>query len=189
MSKLLGVSLLSCASRKGTCLRTWVWYPPDLPFLAFLDFLAFFVARNFPCLILSVFPFFPRDFRGSEERNNPCFFGWFSLLFPKKQGKEDQGRCKLLSSHSFSERLELAEKVFWTRHFVSKSLGVFLCVLKARKNVPWNTGHVTPGTPFPKLLFRTPKPVGRIFEISDSIPTRENVENPEGSSHPRKTTV
>ena len=37
---------------------------PDLPFLAFLDFLAFFVARNF-LVFLSVFPFFPRDFRGS----------------------------------------------------------------------------------------------------------------------------
>ena len=37
---------------------------PDLPFLAFLDFLAFFVARNF-LAFWSVFPFFPRDFRGS----------------------------------------------------------------------------------------------------------------------------
>ena len=37
---------------------------PDLTFLAFLDFLAFFVARNF-LAFLSVFPFFPRDFRGS----------------------------------------------------------------------------------------------------------------------------
>ena len=37
---------------------------PDLPFLAFLDFLAFFVARNF-LAFLSVFPFFPKDFRGS----------------------------------------------------------------------------------------------------------------------------
>ena len=63
---------------------------PDLPFLAFLDFLAFFVARNF-LAFLSVFPFFPRDCRGSAQRKNPCFFGWCSLLFPKKQGKEDQG--------------------------------------------------------------------------------------------------
>ena len=27
----------------------------------------------------------------SQEERNPCFFGGFSLLFPKKQGKEDQG--------------------------------------------------------------------------------------------------
>ena len=66
-----------------------------LPFLAFLDFLAFFVARNF-LAFLSVFPFFPRDFRGSAPRKNPCFFGWFSLLFPKKQGKEDQGIFRYL---------------------------------------------------------------------------------------------
>ena len=28
------------------------------------------------------FPFFPRDFRASAQKN-PCFLGWFSLLFPK----------------------------------------------------------------------------------------------------------
>ena len=67
---------------------------PDLPFLAFWDFLVFFVARNV-LAFLSVFPFFPRDFRDSEERKNPCFFGWFSLLFPKKQGKEDQGGLQM----------------------------------------------------------------------------------------------
>ena len=33
---------------------------PDLPFVAFLDFLALFVARNF-LAFLSVFPFFPRS--------------------------------------------------------------------------------------------------------------------------------
>ena len=65
---------------------------PDLPFLAFLDFLAFFVARNF-LVFLSVFPFFPRDFRVSEERKDPCFFGWFPCFFLKKQGKEDQGEA------------------------------------------------------------------------------------------------
>ena len=35
-----------------------------LIFLAFLDFLALFVARHF-LAFLSVFPFFPRDFSGS----------------------------------------------------------------------------------------------------------------------------
>ena len=36
----------------------------DLPFLAFLDFLAFSFTRNF-LAFFSVFPFFPRDLRGS----------------------------------------------------------------------------------------------------------------------------
>ena len=63
---------------------------PDLPFLAFLDFLVFFVAWNV-LAFLSVFPFLPRDSRGSSIEKKSLFFGWFSLLFPKKQGKEDQG--------------------------------------------------------------------------------------------------
>ena len=46
----------------------------------------FFLARIFLAL-LSVFPFFPKDFRSLEERKNPCFFGWVSLLFPKKARK------------------------------------------------------------------------------------------------------
>ena len=40
---------------------------------------------------LTVFPFFSRDFRGSVRIKNPCFFGGFPCLFPKKQGKEGQG--------------------------------------------------------------------------------------------------
>ena len=52
---------------------------------------AFFVVRNF-LVFLSVFPFFPRDFRGVQHREtNPCFFGWVFLAFAKKKGKEDQG--------------------------------------------------------------------------------------------------
>ena len=53
---------------------------PDLPFLASLDFLAFFVARNF-LVFWGVFPFFPRDFRGSAQRKNPCFFWVVFLAF------------------------------------------------------------------------------------------------------------
>ena len=51
-----------------------------LPFKEFLDF-------------LSVFRLFSRDFRGSEETKNLCFFGGFPWVFSrkKKQGKEDQG--------------------------------------------------------------------------------------------------
>ena len=71
---------------------------PDLPFLAFLHFLAFFVAPNF-LAFLSVFRFFPRDFRGSAERKILAFFGGFPCFFQKKQGKEDQGR---LENQNFS---------------------------------------------------------------------------------------
>ena len=67
---------------------------PDLPFPAFLDFLAFFVARNF-LAFLSVFPFFPRDFRGSEEREILAFLGGFPCFFQKKQGREDQGSSEI----------------------------------------------------------------------------------------------
>ena len=35
-----------------------------------------------------------QGFRGSEEPENPCFFGGFPCLFPKKQGKEDQATSK-----------------------------------------------------------------------------------------------
>ena len=65
-------------------------FRPNLLFLAFLDFLAFFFREEF-LAFLSVFPFFPRNFKGSKERKNPCFFGGFPCLFPKTQGKEDQG--------------------------------------------------------------------------------------------------
>ena len=41
---------------------------------------------------MSVFPFFSKDFRASLGIKNPCFFGGFPCLFPKKnQGKEGQG--------------------------------------------------------------------------------------------------
>ena len=65
------------------------WFPV-LPFLAFLEFLVFSLARN-SLFFSSVFPFFSRDFRGSAGLKNPCFFGGFPCLFPKKQGKEGQG--------------------------------------------------------------------------------------------------
>ena len=64
---------------------------PDLRFLVFLDFPAFLLFEEF-LAFLSVFPFFSKDFRGSEETENPCIFGGFPCIFPKKQGKEDQGR-------------------------------------------------------------------------------------------------
>ena len=63
---------------------------PVLPFLVFLEFLDFLPCEEF-LVFLSVFPFFSRDFRGSVGIKNPCFFGGFPCLFPKKQGKEGQG--------------------------------------------------------------------------------------------------
>ena len=72
-----------------------VSFPGHLPwssFPCFLDFLAFFVARNF----LAVFERFSLLSQGLfwfVIVKNPCFFGWFSLLFPKRQGKEDQGKA------------------------------------------------------------------------------------------------
>ena len=66
---------------------------PHLLFLAFSDFLAFFFSFFFKEFhaILSVFPFFPKDFRGSASIGNARFFWWFSLPFSKRARKEDQG--------------------------------------------------------------------------------------------------
>ena len=66
---------------------------PVLPFLVFLKFLVFFFPlRGIPCFFFwAFFPSFSRDFRGSVGIKNPCFFGGFPCLFPKKQGKEGQG--------------------------------------------------------------------------------------------------
>ena len=63
---------------------------PNVIFLAFLVFLAFFFGKEFLAFLL-VFPFFPRNFRGSEERKNPCFFGGFPCLLPKKTRKSRSG--------------------------------------------------------------------------------------------------
>ena len=65
-----------------------------------------------PCLFLpceeflvfsSVFPFFSRDFRGSVGIKNPCFFGGFPCLFPKKQGKEGQGKALVQTAFEASK--------------------------------------------------------------------------------------
>ena len=65
-------------------------FPLSFPSLFFLEFLVFFSSRGCP-VFLSVFPFFSRDFRGSVGIKNPCFFGGFSLPFPKKN-KERKDR-------------------------------------------------------------------------------------------------
>ena len=63
---------------------------PDLPFLAFLEFLVFFFCKEF-LAFLSVFPFFPSDFRGLESKKNSLLFWWFSLPFSKKARKGRSG--------------------------------------------------------------------------------------------------
>ena len=66
-----------------------------------LVFLAFFLFKEV-LAILSVFPFFPKDFRGSASRRNPCLFGGFPCCFPKRRGKEDQGRGQTEPKRRFS---------------------------------------------------------------------------------------
>ena len=96
------------------------------------------------------------------------FLGVSLLSFASKKGRTwEHGAgtpCKLLSSHSFSERLERSEKAFRKRRFISKFLRVFLfSVSEAKRNVPGNTRHVPPKTPFLKLLFRTPDKICTFF--------------------------
>ena len=76
----MGLRFCDCQVRKN----------PVLPFLVFWEFLVFFPCEDF-LVFLGVFPFFSRDFRGSVGIKYPCFFGGFTCLFPKKQGKEGQG--------------------------------------------------------------------------------------------------
>ena len=60
----------------------------SLPVSFFKEFLA----------ILSVFPFFPKDFRGSASTGNPCFFGGFRAVFQKarkrRSGWGSQGNLR-----------------------------------------------------------------------------------------------
>ena len=60
---------------------------PHLLFLAFLDFLAFCSCKEI-LAFLSVFPPFSKDSRGSEETENPCFFGGFPCLSRKSKEKK-----------------------------------------------------------------------------------------------------
>ena len=78
----------------ATQLKLWGTLNPVLPFLVFFgEFLVFSPFFEELLGFLSVFPFFSRDFRGPVGIKNPRLFGWFfSCLFPKKQGKEGQGR-------------------------------------------------------------------------------------------------
>ena len=65
---------------------------PDLPFLAFGDFLAFFFGEEF-LVFLCVFPFLPRNFRCSEVRKIRAFLVVF-LAFFFYQKKTRKGRSR-----------------------------------------------------------------------------------------------
>ena len=60
---------------------------------AFLDFVLIFFSWLLFCkeclAFLSVFPFFPKNFRGVQRRKIHIFL-WFCLPFSKRQGKEAQ---------------------------------------------------------------------------------------------------
>ena len=64
-------------------------------------FLALFVTRTFP--VLSAFSLLSQGFWGFGMEKNPCFVGWFSLLFPKMGGalkEQRNGRAGKRSSKS-----------------------------------------------------------------------------------------
>ena len=73
--------------------------------------------------------------------------------------------CKLLSSRSFSEHSKRFGKGVSSR----SSLGCSFCVPEAKRNVPGNTMHVAPKTPFLKLL------------LKDLLQTPERVLLPKGA--------
>ena len=56
--------------------------------------LSLFICKEFSCF-LSVFRFFPRNLKGSEEKKKTLAFGWLSLFLPKK-GEEDHGTFPVL---------------------------------------------------------------------------------------------
>ena len=65
---------------------------PDPPFfLAFFNFLAFFVFRFSSLFFLCVFPSFSKDFGGSAKRKTLALFGVSLAFVSKKQGLEGQG--------------------------------------------------------------------------------------------------
>ena len=117
-------------ARRGIQIR------PDLLSLLFFDFLAFFVARNF-LAFFECFPFFPRDFRGSEDTKNPCFFGWFSLLFPKKARQRRSGGTLRIRRFARIKRFARISANRFARIGPSKILILWPPKSASRKNYVW----------------------------------------------------
>ena len=65
---------------------------PDLPFLAFSDFLAFSLAKNFLVFSSALCLFFPRELRVQRREKVLAIFGWFSLLVPQRTRKRRSGK-------------------------------------------------------------------------------------------------
>ena len=63
-------------------------------FLIFLSLFfgipCFFLLQGIPCFF-ECFPLFPKDFRGSPGKKNPCFFGSFLAFYRKKARKGRSG--------------------------------------------------------------------------------------------------
>ena len=66
----------------------WHFLLPWSSFPCFFGFPCFSLLQGIPFSFLIVFPFFPRNFRGSEERKNPCLFGGFPCFFGKKKARK-----------------------------------------------------------------------------------------------------
>ena len=133
-----------------------------------------------------MFPFFPKDFRGSLAKRNPRFYRSFSLLFTKKkQGKEDQGHVKMTLANAKSVNRQTLENVVrnaaseFTRRTAIASLASLRIGVEAEglldyqgragiiSIVRWNVRPVIfgveicfPGRARPVIL----RPVDRIFD-------------------------
>ena len=93
----------------------WVWVGGALIFLCLLFWISFFFffARNF-LAFLSVFPFFPRDFRGSALWEKSLLFRVVFLAFSKKARKGRSRECRFY----FYGRADFSE----FHHFFAKKL-------------------------------------------------------------------
>ena len=97
------------------CTKLWVVFPwrpyPDLPFLAFWDFLAFFVARNV-LVFLSIFPSFPGILGVQRGEDILAFLGGF-LARSKKTRKGRSGQPIKLRSLDSSFPFLLCGSSIW----------------------------------------------------------------------------
>ena len=102
-------------------------------------------------------------FRNAPAKSSWTDFSlvWFAGSTPEKKGRTwEHGPgtlCKLLPSHSLSERLECSEKMFGKSVSCRSSLRCSFSVVEAKRNVHGNTRHAPPKPPFLKLLLRTPE--------------------------------
>ena len=75
-------------------------------FLAFLDFLAFFVARNFLAFLI-VFPFFPKDSRGSAQRKNGGLKPWANQFADSRESPDSRESFQGSRTEPFFLRIAL----------------------------------------------------------------------------------